>query len=123
MFCLEENKKESEVIAMTLNQYSIAACDCRIHTHVGCWMNYIIHKGHTECPLCHRSLPQPQENQEIQVVYNHQMYQYRVPQTTGTIIIPVQEDFSRSRFTNFQKASCSMLILFSLILVLYILRF
>ena len=106
MFCLEVNKNDDEVITLILNQYENGTCNCRIYTHVSCWMSYILHKGYAECPICHTvvhiaSSPSlsahtytppiiQNESQEIHIVHNNQVYQYRIPSTPTThqIIIP-----------------------------------
>ena len=106
MFCLEVNKNDDEVIRLILNQYERDTCNCRIYTHVSCWMSYILHKGYAECPICHTvvhiaSAPSlsthihrapiiENESQEIHIVHNNQVYQYRIPSTATThqIIIP-----------------------------------
>jgi hypothetical protein len=106
MFCLEVTKNDDEVITIILNQYERGTCNCRIYTHVTCWMSYILHKGYAECPICHTvviiaSAPSlsvqihrapiiENESQEINIVHNNQVYQYRIPSTPTThqIIIP-----------------------------------
>ncbi len=108
MFCLEITKNNDEVITIILNQYERGTCNCRINTHVTCWMSYILHKGYAECPICHTVVhiasapsiePSVQihrapiienESQEIHIVHNNQVYQYRIPSTSTThqIIIP-----------------------------------
>ena len=76
MFCLEENN----TVTLTLNQYSSGSCECRIHTHVQCWMKYITHKGSTICPICHKALyMEPQQSIiQVQSIPPNELYQYRV---------------------------------------------
>jgi hypothetical protein len=82
MFCLEENN----TVTLILNQYSSGSCECRIHTHVQCWMNYIAHKGTTICPICHTPLyiepPQP-------IIQVHSTPQNEVHQYQFVILPPV----------------------------------
>lgn len=91
IFCLEEN----DVITFTLNKYSAGSCECRINTHLQCWMKYITHKGTTICPICHKSLhiePPPTTIQiepppniiQIQSNPQNEVYQYRVVMVNGT---------------------------------------
>ena len=96
MFCLEIEKTDDEVISLIFNQYSNGTCSCRIYTHVGCWISYTTHKGHVECPICHTVVVQSpigyippvvtiaapvQPSQEIHIIHNNQVYQYRIAPT------------------------------------------
>jgi hypothetical protein len=56
MFCLDQGSQENTVITFEFKDYyRITTCSCRFHTHISCWMAYLVHKGHTECPICHRT--------------------------------------------------------------------
>lgn len=129
MFCLEVNKNDDEVITLILNQYESDTCNCRIHTHVTCWMSYILHKGYAECPICHivvhiasaPYIPPIIENssQEIHVIHNNQVYQYRIPSTSTVhqLVIPTSDNtLLQTSCINLKKVCC-LLILFSLIVV------
>lgn len=56
MFCLDQGSQENTVITFEFKDYyRITTCSCRFHTHISCWMSYLLHKGHPECPICHRA--------------------------------------------------------------------
>ena len=92
MFCLEETTTENTVIPIDFAAYGGQACQCRIHTHVDCWMAFILHKGRPECPICHKAFGSVNE---VQVVVNNQVYQYSIPREATrpitTIIVPTEE--------------------------------
>jgi len=118
MFCLEVFREDDDVIPLVFNQYSRGTCDCRINTHVGCWISYTAHKGHVECPICHTVVHQPtqtqrqnqNQNQQIEVVHNNQVYQYRISPTPGThqLVIPTQSTVTRTVYCS--KSRCSTFI-------------
>ena len=55
LFCLEESSDDNILIQFPFQRYyDRTACTCKIITHVGCWMHYLLHKGRSECPICHR---------------------------------------------------------------------
>jgi hypothetical protein len=55
MFCLDQGSQENTVITFEFKDYyRLTTCSCRFHTHISCWMSYLLHKGRTECPICHR---------------------------------------------------------------------
>jgi len=101
MFCLEIEKQDDEVIPLVFNQYSSGTCNCRIYTHISCWIQYTTHKGHVECPICHTvvvqspisytppivtvSAPIQPPSQEIHIIHNNQVYQYRIAEATPEI--------------------------------------
>jgi len=117
MFCLEVIKNDEEVITLILNQYERGTCNCRIYTHVSCWMSYILHKGYAECPLCHTVIRVAQptipiiENpsQEIHVIHNNQVYQYRIPSTSTThqLVIPSSTSNSSTRSSSSSNSTSS----------------
>ncbi len=135
VFCLEVNKNDDEVIRLILNQYESSSCDCRIYTHVTCWMSYILHKGYAECPICHtvvqiasapplsaRTYTPPiieNPSQEIHIFHNNQVYQYRIP-TTSTVhqlVIPTTDNtLLQTSCINLKKVCC-LSILFTLIVI------
>jgi hypothetical protein len=47
IFCLEELNDHP------LNFSKERVCPCKIYSHVDCWMQYYLHKGYFECPICH----------------------------------------------------------------------
>ena len=64
IFCLEDLK---DIIPLNFSKERI--CPCKIYAHVDCWMQYQLHKGYFECPICHftivsviRSVPIPTEH-------------------------------------------------------------
>jgi len=61
IICIEESTPENTVVELDFKQYANVACSCKIHVHTRCWMQYIIHKGRIECPICHKIF----ENQDI----------------------------------------------------------
>ena len=55
LFCLEESSENNTLVQFEFASYYYQpTCECRITTHVGCWVTYYVHKGRTECPICHR---------------------------------------------------------------------
>ena len=55
LFCLEESSENNTLVQFEFSTYyHPPTCACRLTTHVGCWMTYYMHKGRTECPICHR---------------------------------------------------------------------
>ena len=55
LFCLEEDTENNILIKINYNHYyEEAVCTCKVYTHVTCWLMFITHKGHTECPICHK---------------------------------------------------------------------
>ena len=48
IFCLEDLKDTTP-----LNFSKERICPCKIYAHVDCWMQYQLHKGYFECPICH----------------------------------------------------------------------
>ena len=89
LFCLEETTEENVLIQLDFQRYyDGVACNCRVITHVACWMNYFIHKGFSECPICHKiyfDQPQPQRPQVSQIPM------YIVENPLQTIIIDEDE--------------------------------
>ena len=110
LFCIDTQSDviDDRVITLDFNSYPDIACSCKIKTHVDCWMKYILHKGHIECPICHKLFqdqdailrlpPQRQVQQSnIQIIYTqtyplemHQNPMIPVANTQGPIImVPV----------------------------------
>ena len=56
LFCIDTQSDvvDDRVVMLDFNSYPDIACSCKIKTHVDCWMKYILHKGHIECPICHK---------------------------------------------------------------------
>ena len=132
MFCLEVIKNDDEVITLILNQYESGTCDCRIHTHVSCWMSYILHKGYAECPLCHTVVHAPYtppviQSQEIHVIHNNQVYQYRIPSTftAHQLVIPSSnsnDTVQSATCNNSKKVGCLLSFTLVLMIVFYFSR-
>jgi hypothetical protein len=127
MFCLEEQTSENPVLPIDFKLYD-SACECRISSHFGCWMTYVVHKGRTECPICHMvfqasSSPQTShvqyypQTQHIHVIYN--------PIETippELVYIPVQRHYPIcENRTRIQKNMC--IFMFALVVVLLTLYF
>jgi len=135
MFCLEVIKNDEEVITLILNQYERGTCNCRIYTHVSCWMSYILHKGYAECPLCHTVIRVAQptipiiENpsQEIHVIHNNQVYQYRIPSTSTThqLVIPSSssnDTIVEATCNKSKKIGCLLSFTLILMIIFYFIR-
>ena len=134
MFCLEVIKNDDEVITLILNQYERGTCNCRIYTHVTCWMSYILHKGYAECPLCHtviqpRYTPPIIENpsQEINVIHNNLVYQYRIPSTSTThqLVIPStisNDTIVMATCNKSKKIGCLLSFTLVLMIIFYFVR-
>jgi len=120
LFCIDTQSDiiDDRVMTLDFNSYPDIACKCKVKTHVDCWMKYILHKGHIECPICHKIFQdqdailrlqaqtqvQAQTNQnqnsQIQIIYTQQAYpQYLNPMIqvnssqnqNPVIIMPPQE--------------------------------
>ena len=105
LFCIDTQSDivDDRVITLDFNSYPDIACTCKVKTHVDCWMKYILHKGHIECPICHkrfqdqeailRSQPTVAQTQvpQIQIIYTQSYPQYQNPmiQATQSQIITV----------------------------------
>ena len=132
MFCLEVIKNDDEVITLILNQYENGTCNCRIYTHVSCWMSYILHKGYAECPLCHTVVhasytPPVIQSQEIHVIHNNQVYQYRIPSTftAHQLVIPSSnsnDTVQSATCNNSKKVGCLLSFTLVLMIVFYFSR-
>jgi hypothetical protein len=60
MFCLEEHTDDNIVITMEFKDYYRGVtCECRFKTHISCWVGFIEHKGHVDCPICHKRYDPP----------------------------------------------------------------
>jgi hypothetical protein len=71
MFCLEEGNQENIVISLEFKDYYHGTtCECRMNTHVHCWMVYLLHKGRPECPICHRAYELASNPPEFIIVQN-----------------------------------------------------
>lgn len=69
IICIEDSTPEHVVIELDFNQYPNVACECKIHVHVECWMQYILHKGRIECPICHKIFEQDAPQVQMNPVY------------------------------------------------------
>jgi len=89
LFCLEESTADNTLVEIMFEQYyPQPTCACRLTTHTGCYIQYSIHKGRSECPICHRIYvsEQPQPQQEYIIIENR-LYQH---QPTLPVVIPEQ---------------------------------
>ena len=98
MFCLEE----TSVITIDFKNYSDVACECRVNTHVNCWVSFIIHKGHVECPICHK-------------IFEDQ-FKIVVPPTPVILEVPPQEI---SQCQRFREKMCGLLCMVLLFVIMF----
>ena len=126
MFCLDETTPEFTVITLDFNKYMV--CECKIHTHVECWMTYILHKGHIECPICHTIVqtvvnvrpPSPREIQvrystqtpQVEVVQYNQLYRHPVP------AVVIEREPRTDCSQKIKESSCIFIILFILMIII-----
>jgi len=83
LFCLEgETPEAGSLITFDFNIYDFA-CQCKIHTHSNCWMNFTTHKGRSECPICHKVFityaPAPRQAPHIIFIVNNPVYRNEQP--------------------------------------------
>jgi hypothetical protein len=125
LFCLEEATSENTLVEIMFQQYyPPPTCTCRITTHTGCYIQYSMYKGRSECPICHRIYvseepiatatavpPPPQEY----IIIENRLYQH---QPSLPIVTPEEPHIvcmhpSRAiRFTFL----CSMIIMCAIVL-------
>lgn len=97
LFCLEESTPNNTLVEINYRHYySTPTCECRITTHTGCYIQYSMYKGRSECPICHRvyvseqpatsPIVPPAQPQEYIIIENR-LYQH---QPTLPIVIPEQ---------------------------------
>jgi len=123
LFCLEEATPNNTLVEIMFQQYyPQPTCTCRITTHTGCYIQYSIHKGRSECPICHRiyeseqPITPPAQIQEYIIIENR-LYQHQptlpavTPEETRVICI------RPSRAVRFILV-CSMIILCAIVLFL-----
>lgn len=123
LFCLEESTSNNTLVEIMFQQYyPQPTCTCRITTHTGCYIQYSIHKGRSECPICHRiyeseqPIAPPAQIQEYIIIENR-LYQHQpslpavTPEETRVICI------RPSRAVRFILV-CSMIILCAIVLFL-----
>jgi hypothetical protein len=83
LFCLEEHTENNIVIKIDFGQYYEApVCTCKLYTHVGCWSIFILHKGRTECPICHKiyiTNTPVNEHQQHYIIIHNRVYQNSSP--------------------------------------------
>ena len=127
LFCLEIQKPNDEVILLILRKYPNGTCNCKIYTHVSCWVQYFRYKGRIECPICHTLVqgpaarpyvPPPLTEQPIQIVIDNRVNQYRPSsrsQSTGTVQ-------PRVDYINARRTACFFISFSTAITMLYISR-
>lgn len=124
LFCLEEATSDNTLVEIMFRQYyPQPTCTCRITTHTGCYIQYSMHKGRSECPICHRIyaneqpiVTTPQPPQEYIIIENR-LYQH---QPTLPAVAPDESRvlcISPSRAIRFTFL-CSIIILCAIILFL-----
>ena len=78
IICIEDLNRGNTTIELDFKQYLHVGCSCIIHVHTECWMQYIRHKGHIECPICHK-------------IFEHQNIRSQINQTEIIHINPVYQ--------------------------------
>ena len=66
IFCLEDLKDK-----IPLNFSKERICPCKIYAHADCWMQYQLHKGYFECPICHFTIVSLTRSVPINVPTEH----------------------------------------------------
>jgi len=100
LFCLEgETPEAGSLITFDFNNYEFA-CQCKIHTHSNCWITFTIHKGRSECPICHKVF-RTTVNQSHQIIHIQQ---------TPTIVV-ITHDITQDRRCTTSKINCCVVIL------------
>jgi hypothetical protein len=101
LFCIDTQSDvvDDRVITLDFNSYPDIACTCKVKTHVDCWMKYILHKGHIECPICHKlfqdqdailRLPTPPtESNHLQMHQNPMMSVGNTQSQSPIIMVPI----------------------------------
>lgn len=86
LFCLEESTPNNTLVEINYQHYySTPTCECRITTHTGCYIQYSLHKGRSECPICHRvyeseqpaSLALQAPPQQEYIIIENRVYQHQ----------------------------------------------
>ena len=123
LFCLEESTSENTLVEIMFQQYyPQPTCTCRITTHTGCYIQYSVHKGRSECPICHRiyvseepiataPTPPPQEY----IIIENRLYQHQSTLPAVTPEEPRAICIRPSRAIRFAFL-CSMIIMCALVL-------
>jgi len=107
LFCLEGTSEEvGDLLIFDFTLYEFA-CKCKIYTHVNCWTNFTIHKGHSECPICHKVFSEVTVNR---------VYQIRQVPTIVVTVVP------ESRCTNSKINCCVGTVAFAAIIGFILLR-
>ena len=73
IFCLEDLKDQTP-----LNFSNERVCSCKIYSHVDCWMQYHLHKGFFECPICHFKLDQ-NHRRDFTIISVNRSVSFNVP--------------------------------------------
>ena len=86
LFCIDTQSDvvDDRVVTLDFNSYPDIACSCKIKTHVDCWMKYILHKGHIECPICHKLFEDQDATLRLPTppTESYQMYENPILQAT-----------------------------------------
>ena len=126
LFCLEESTPNNTLVEIMFQQYyPQPTCTCRITTHTGCYIQYSMYKGRSECPICHRIYVSDQPQQPIvppaqtqeYIIIENRLYQH---QPTLPIVTPEEPRticMRPSRAIRFIFL-CSMIILCAIVLFL-----
>jgi len=126
LFCLEESTPNNTLVEIMFQQYyPQPTCTCRITTHTGCYIQYSMYKGRSECPICHRIYVSDQPQQPIAppaqiqeyIIIENRLYQH---QPTLPVVTPEESRFiciRPSRAVRFILV-CSMIILSAIVLFL-----
>jgi hypothetical protein len=133
LFCLEESTPENTVVEITYQlYYTIQTCTCRITTHTGCYIHYLVHKGHSECPICHRvyespepsapaivSYQQQQQQQQQYIIVDNMVYRRAEPSPIN-IVVTRNESTQICRQQTRLTVSCIVMIIFLILVFLHI---
>ena len=109
LFCLEGTTEAGELLEFDFTKYEFA-CKCKIHTHANCWMLFTIHKGRSECPICHKVFTAATTVQSHQIIH--------VP----TIVVVEHAVVQRNRCTNSKINCCVVVVAFAAIIGFIVLR-
>ena len=124
LFCLEESTSENTLVEIMFQQYyPQPTCTCRITTHTGCYFQYSLYKGRSECPICHRIYVSDQPQQPIvppaqpqeYIIIENRLYQHQPTLPAVTPEEPRVICMRPSRAIRFAFL-CSMIIMCALVL-------
>jgi hypothetical protein len=115
LFCLEDGTKENKVICLNFSKEKENPCNCRIYSHVHCWMTYYIKKGNFECPICHSKFKSKEETREQVITINNTNNIY-------TVILPtnVQEQDNLTNLSQSNTINRNLILMFIILSIFII---